>query len=97
MEATAQRRHAAQGGRADGPTLHGGFDVRAELVGVLVATIAVLDQSVDDDRVDRVRHRGVVGAGWLRGLPDVLVGHRHRRVGDKRGPAGDELVQQAPG
>ena len=76
------------------PRLHA-LEVRAELLGRLVAVRRVLRQRAHHDRVQPRRHVGVQLRGRHRRLVHLLVGHGDRRVADERRPPGEHLVQHA--
>ena len=60
---------------AHGTPVASGQNILTEGEGVLVAGVAVLEQSVEDETVDGRRDVLVVEARRLWGLSDVLVGH----------------------
>ena len=82
---------------AHGATVAGGEHVLTEGVGVLVAGVAVLEQSVEEEPVDGRWDALVKEARRLRSLTDVLIGHCQLGVADERGTAGQKLIEQAGG
>ena len=85
------------GRRGHRHALQRALDVVAHLPGRLVAVARVLGHGLEHDRVRPRRDLRVHPRRRDRVLPHVLVGDRDRRVAGERRPAGQQLVQQAPG
>ncbi len=86
-------RHRHRGG--DRETGQRALDVAAHIGRRLIPVGRVLLHGPEHDRVGPVRQVLVDPRRRDRGLPDVLVGDRHRGVAGERRASGQQLVQQA--